>query len=94
MARPEELGGGTFKVSHFFDTKKEYIQHCPLGLFSSIAKNPADSPILGPNGPRECLVKARRIYRGQAQWEVFKNSEEKRRRVKFGLLIGYAREKH
>ncbi|KAK7739774.1 hypothetical protein SLS53_005744 [Cytospora paraplurivora] len=48
LAQPEELGGGTFEVSHFFDTKKEYIQHCPPRWLRSLGKNPADSPILGP----------------------------------------------
>ncbi|KUI65892.1 hypothetical protein VM1G_02374 [Cytospora mali] len=84
--------GGAFKLSHYFDTKNEYIQHCPPGLFGSLGLNVAASPIVRPGGPRDCLVKAAKIYRGIIDHEEFQNSQDQRDAVKFGLLIEYPRE--
>lgn len=89
LPKPDDRGGATFELSHFFDMKKEYIQHCPPGFLNGLDKMFAESPILLKHGPRDCLLKAKKIYLGDLLDEEFKNSQEKRKQVKFGLLLDY-----
>lgn len=89
VTKPKHLGGGTFELSHFFDAKKEYIQHCPPAFFGDLADKVAPSPIIRPGGPRECLLNAVKLYRGVIHKEPFRNLQEKRDKVKFGLLLEY-----
>lgn len=89
VAKPKHMGGGPFELSHFFDAKKEYIQHCPRIFWSDLADKIASSPILRPGGPRECLLNAMKLYRGEIHTEGFRNSQEMRKKVKFGLLLEY-----
>lgn len=89
VAKPEDWGGGTFELSHFFDAKNEYIQHCPVAFFNDIINKVGPSPILRPGGARELLVNAVKLYRGRIYNEVFRNTQEMRDNVKFGLLLEY-----
>jgi hypothetical protein len=89
VAKPKHMGGGPFELSHFFDAKKEYIQHCPPIFWSDLADKIASSPFLRPGGPRECLLNAMKLYRGEIHTEGFRNSKEMQNKVKFGLLLEY-----
>lgn len=93
MARPQGRsggpGGGTFELSHFYDAKSEYIQHCPGIFFDDLCDKVGPSPILRPGGPREVLVKALKFYRGLLFNEQWGNEQEKRDKVKFGMLLEY-----
>lgn len=91
VAKPEKMGGGTFELARYFGASREYIQHCPeAGYYEAqLDDKIGDSPLLDHGGPRELVVSVMRLYRGITYNETFRNKQEKRDKVKFGMLLEY-----
>ncbi|KAI3399136.1 hypothetical protein diail_7715 [Diaporthe ilicicola] len=90
----------SFKLAHFYDTKKEYLQLCPKSFVEFLPRalskplpqrlrsNRLDPPeAMGK--PHECLVKVMETYKSKRGTETFRNSLEQRKKVKFGILLAY-----
>lgn len=92
--------GKQFTLSRFFDTKNEYLQQAPYAYLEAMGRTgSADtfkdrtdkppSPWIGDASAQQCLVETQQYFKSQKGTEVFLQDLEKRKNVRFGVLITY-----
>ncbi|POS74555.1 hypothetical protein DHEL01_v207047 [Diaporthe helianthi] len=79
------------QLSHFYDTKYEYLQLCPRWMLCFLPDELLckDIPLDVHWRPRDCLWKTARTYKNDRDHEEFHNPLEQRRNVKFGMLVTF-----
>ncbi|KKY32747.1 hypothetical protein UCDDA912_g07283 [Diaporthe ampelina] len=90
----KDAASAPFELKRFYDMKNEYIQLCPPAYLQFLPKDlrehgalPLEAIDIG--GARECLIKVMEFYKGLRGNDIFKNSLEDRKEVKFGILFAY-----
>ncbi|KAJ4421914.1 hypothetical protein N0V82_003411 [Gnomoniopsis sp. IMI 355080] len=94
-----------YTLARFFDTKYEYLQQAPLKFLEPMGRADSakaetvkgrtkkpPSPWIGDGSAWQCMDETRRFYKSQKGNESFLQPAEKRRKVRFGLLIPYSLE--
>lgn len=76
-----------YDLARFFDTKTEYLQQAPPAYLPPELL--MESPFVGKDSPRSCVVKASRHFKNKDGSEEFHTSLQRRQQVKFGVLIPY-----
>lgn len=92
--------GKQYTLSRFFDTTYEYLQQAPYAYleamgragsadtFKSRTGNPP-SPWIGGGSAQQCLAETQQFYKSQKGNERFRQDLDKRKNVRFGVLITY-----
>lgn len=95
-----QVVGKQYTLARFFDTKYEYLQQAPYAYLEAIGRTgSADtsrartekppSPWIGAGSAQQCLVETQQFYKSQKGNERFRQDLEKRKNVRFGVLITY-----